>query len=153
MKRLLLILILLLPRLAAAQSNSVNDFFSRYAAAEGFTSVQLEQKMMQLMSHQAAERGDKGLAVLLKDIQYIRIIALKEGDGGRFVRDAEAAAGGDFTQTKIPVIVRLRGSPSAQDRNNDILLRYTNKRKNVRIATYTHVFLCLNIILAEQTSR
>ena len=83
MKRLLLILILLLPRLAAAQSNSVNDFFSRYAAAEGFTSVQLEQKMMQLMSHQAAERGDKGLAVLLKDIQYIRIIALKEGDGGR----------------------------------------------------------------------
>lgn len=42
---------------------------------------------------------------------------------------------------------------SAQDRNNDILLRYTNKRKNVRIATYTHVFLCLNIILAEQTSR
>ena len=91
MKRLLLILILLLPRLAAAQSNSVDDFFSRYAAAEGFTSVQLEQKMMQLMSRQAAERGDKGLAVLLKDIQYIRIIALKEGDGGRFVRDAEAA--------------------------------------------------------------
>ena len=90
MKRLLLILILLLPRLAAAQSNSVDDFFSRYAAAEGFTSVQLEQKMMQLMSRQAAERGDKGLAVLLKDIQYIRIIALKEGDGGRFVRDAEA---------------------------------------------------------------
>jgi len=80
MKRLLLILILLLPRLAAAQSNSVDDFFSRYAAAEGFTSVQLEQKMMQLMSRQAAERGDKGLAVLLKDIQYIRIIALKEGD-------------------------------------------------------------------------
>lgn len=94
MKRLLLILILLLPRLAAAQSNSVDDFFSRYAA-EGFTSVQLEQKMMQLMSRQAAERGDKGLAVLLKDIQYIRIIALKEGDGGRFVRDAEAAVAAD----------------------------------------------------------
>ena len=91
MKRLLLILILLLPRLAAAQSNSVDDFFSRYAAAEGFTSVQLEQKMMQLMSRQAAERGDKGLAVLL----YIRIIALKEGDGGRFVRDAEAAVAAD----------------------------------------------------------
>ena len=93
MKRLLLILILLLPRLAAAQSNSVDDFFCRYAAAEGFTSVQLEQKMMQLMSRQAAERGDKGLAVLLKDIQYIRIIALKEG--GRFVRDAEAAVAAD----------------------------------------------------------
>ena len=51
--------------------------------------------MRQLMSRQAAERGDKGLAVLLKDIQYIRIIALKEGDGGRFVRDAEAAVAAD----------------------------------------------------------
>ena len=91
MKRVLLILILLLPQLAAAQSNAVNDFFGRYAAAGGYTSVQLEQKMMQMMSRQAAERGDKGLAVLLEDIQYIRIIALKEGDGAQFVRDAEAA--------------------------------------------------------------
>ena len=100
MKRLLLILILLLPRLAAAQSNSVDDFFSRYAAAEGFTSVQLEQKMMQLMSRQAAERGDKGLAVLLKDIQYIRIIATgddnlrREGDGsGEYFRGVRSPAG------------------------------------------------------------
>ena len=66
MKRLLLILILLLPQLVAAQSNAVNDFFGRYAAAGGYTSVQLEQKMMQMMSRQAAERGDKGLAVLLE---------------------------------------------------------------------------------------
>ena len=95
MKRVLLILILLLPQLAAAQSNAVNDFFGRYAAAGGYTSVQLEQKMMQMMSRQAAERGDKGLAVLLEDIQYIRIIALKEGDGAQFVRDAEAAVAAD----------------------------------------------------------
>lgn len=95
MKRLLLILILLLPRLVAAQSNTVNDFFERYAVPCGFTSVQLEQKMMQMMSRQAAERGDKGLAVLLKDIQYIRIIALKEGDGEQFVKDAEAAVAAD----------------------------------------------------------
>lgn len=97
MKRLLLILALslLLPRFASAQSNSVDAFFGRYAAAEGFTSAQLERKMMQMMSRQAAARGDKGLAVLLDDIQYIRIIALKEGDGGRLVRDAEAAVTAD----------------------------------------------------------
>ncbi len=35
----------------------LDDFFSRYAAAEGFTSVQLEQKMMQLMSRQARGSG------------------------------------------------------------------------------------------------
>ena len=93
MKRLLLIfaLCLFLPRSVSAQSSSVDDFFRRYDASEGFTSVLLEQKMMQMMSRQAAQRGDKGLAVLLKDIEYIRIIALKGGDSGMLVRDAEAA--------------------------------------------------------------
>jgi len=73
----------------------VDDFFRRYDASEGFTSVLLEQKMMQMMSRQAAQRGDKGLAVLLKDIEYIRIIALKGGDSGMLVRDAEAAVAAD----------------------------------------------------------
>ena len=93
MKRLLLIfaLCLFLPRSVSAQSSSVDNFFRRYDASEGFTSVLLEQKMMQMMSRQAAQRGDKGLAVLLKDIEYIRIIALKGGDSGMLVRDAEAA--------------------------------------------------------------
>ena len=96
MKRLLLIfaLCLFLPRSVSAQSSSVDDFFRRYDASEGFTSVLLEQKMMQMMSRQAAQRGDKGLAVLLKDIEYIRIIALKGGDSGMLVRDAEAATSG-----------------------------------------------------------
>lgn len=89
------ILLLLLPLSAAAQSGSVREFFGRYAAAEGFTSVQLEQKMMQMMSRQAAERGDRELAVLLGDIEYIRIVASKGGDTERFVHDAEAAVAAD----------------------------------------------------------
>lgn len=60
----------------------MDDFFRRYDASEGFTSVLPEQKMMQMMSRQAAQRGDKGLAVLLKDIEYIRIIASKAGTAG-----------------------------------------------------------------------
>ena len=95
MKRFLLLLILVLPRAGMAQSGSVSDFYGKYASAEGFTSIQLEQKMMQAMSRQAAERGDKALAILLDDIQYIRIIALKGGDGAQFVRDAEAAIAAD----------------------------------------------------------
>lgn len=97
MKRSLWIwmLLLLLPLSAAAQSGSVRGFFERYAAVEGFTSVQLEQKMMQMMSRQAVERGDRELAVLLGDIEYIRIVASKGGDTERFVRDAEAAVAAD----------------------------------------------------------
>lgn len=91
MKRLLLLLLLALPLLSEAQNVSWK-FFDRYSAAEGFTSVQLERKMMRMMSRQAAEKGDEGLAQLLDGIQYIRIVALDGGDAERFIADAERLA-------------------------------------------------------------
>lgn len=84
-------LLLALPLFAGAQNISWK-FFDRYSAAEGFTSVQLERKMMRMMSRQAAEKGDDGLAKLLDGIQYIRIVALDGGDGERFIADAERLA-------------------------------------------------------------
>ena len=91
MKRIVLLLLASLPMLVQAQNVSWK-FFDRYTKAEGFTSVQLERKMMRMMSRQAAEKGDEGLAGLLDGIQYIRIVALDKGDGGQFVADAEALA-------------------------------------------------------------
>ena len=91
MKRLILILLVTLPLLARAQ-NASWKFFDRYAEAEGFTSVRLERKMMRMMSREAAEKGDEGLAKLLAGIEYIRIVALGTGDGERFVADAEELA-------------------------------------------------------------
>lgn len=93
MKRILLILILLTPLSMRAQQKT-SDFFERYAAVEGVTSVRMERKMMRLMSRQAAEKGDAGLAELLDGIRYIRIVALREGDSSRFVADAKALAAG-----------------------------------------------------------
>ena len=75
MKRILLLVLVLLPFLARSQNYSWK-FFDRYSDASGFTSVQLERKMMRMMSRQAAEQGDKKLAELLDGIQYIRIVAL-----------------------------------------------------------------------------
>ena len=75
MKRLILILLVTLPLLARAQ-NASWKFFDCYAEAEGFTSVRLERKMMRMMSREAAEKGDEGLAKLLAGIEYIRIVAL-----------------------------------------------------------------------------
>ena len=100
MKRILLImtLSLFLPNLVSAQSSFMNDFFKRYETAEGFSSVSLGAKMMQTMSRQAAEHGDKGLAVLLEDIQYIRIVALAGGDGEQLVRDAAGASERKFRE-------------------------------------------------------
>ena len=84
-------LLVLLPFLARAQ-NASWKFFDRYTKAEGFTSVQLERKMMRMMSRQAAEKGDEGLSKLLDGIEFIRIVALDTGDGAQFVADAEALA-------------------------------------------------------------
>ena len=79
MKRLLLILLVMLPFLVRGQ-NASWKFFDRYTKAEGFTSVQLERKMMRMMSRQAAENGDEGLSKLLGGIEFIRIVALDKGD-------------------------------------------------------------------------
>ena len=82
MKRILLLVLVLLPFLARSQNYSWK-FFDRYSDASGFTSVQLERKMMRMMSRQAAEQGDKKLAELLDGIQYIRIVALDRGAGAQ----------------------------------------------------------------------
>lgn len=97
MKRIVLIFLLALPQALLAQSRAVERFFDSYMTSAEVTSVQLEPKMMQLMSRQAAERGDEELAQLLEDIRFIRIVALKGGDRQRFVDDARrAAAAGGF---------------------------------------------------------
>lgn len=97
MKRILILMMVLLPFLARGQYAS-DRFFDRYSKAEGFASVQLERKMMRMMSRQAAEKGDEKLAELLDGIQYIRIVALDGGGreaAGRFLSDAEALAGSE----------------------------------------------------------
>ena len=91
MKRILLLVLVLLPFLARSQNYSWK-FFDRYSDASGFTSVQFERKMMRMMSRQAAEQGDKKLAELLDGIQYIRIVARDSGDGAQFLADAEQLA-------------------------------------------------------------
>lgn len=89
MKRIVLLLLIVLPFLAQAQNVS-GAFFDRYSRSSGFSSVQLERRMMRMMSRQALERGDEQLARLLDGIESIRIVALDGGDGDRFVADAEA---------------------------------------------------------------
>lgn len=91
MKRIVLLLLIVLPFLARAQNVS-GSFFDRYSRSTGFSSVQLERRMMRMMSRQASERGDAQLAQLLDGIQSIRIVALDGGDGQQFLKDAEALA-------------------------------------------------------------
>lgn len=91
MKRILILLlavIAMIPCQVRGQSVAWM-FFDRYSKTEGYASVQLERKMMRMMSRQAAEKGDEQLAKLLNGIQYIRIVALKEGDMAKLLKDVE----------------------------------------------------------------
>ncbi len=82
MKRLIIIgLFLLLPMLSRAQSRALEALFDRYGAAEGFTTVAFEQKMMHMMSIQAAQRGDEELARLLDEIVFIRVLTTTDQIG------------------------------------------------------------------------
>ena len=92
MKRILILLlavIAMIPCQVCGQSVAWM-FFDRYSKTEGYASVQLERKMMRMMSRQAAEKGDVKLSELLNGIESIRVVALNDGDGSRFLEDAEA---------------------------------------------------------------
>lgn len=84
-----MLLLVLLP-LAVSGQNASWRFFDHYSKAEGFTSVQIERKMMRMMSRQAAEKGDDKLAELLDGIQYIRIVSVDGGDKEQFLSQALA---------------------------------------------------------------
>ena len=103
MKRIfvyLLAVMVFIPYLARAQSVAWM-FFDRSSKTEGYASVQLERKMMRMMSREAAEKGDEQLAKLLNGIQYIRIVALKEGDKARLLEDVEALTTNPFYEFQL----------------------------------------------------
>lgn len=70
---------------ARAQQTEFRDLFAEYAGREGFTSMELGGKMMQMMSRRVKDE-DKALAKLLDGIRSIRIVAAKTTDA-RFVEE------------------------------------------------------------------
>lgn len=84
MKRwIILIVCLFAVLMARAQQPELGELFSEYAGREGFTSMELGGKMMQMMSRRVKDE-DKALAQLLDGIRSIRIVAAKKTDA-RFV--------------------------------------------------------------------
>lgn len=61
------------------KAESFGSFFDRYAVRDGFTSVVLGRKMMQMMSRQARNE-DRELSRLLAGIRSIRILAADKPD-------------------------------------------------------------------------
>ncbi len=145
MKRILILLLVLLPMLASGQNASWR-FFDRYSKAEGFTSVQLERKMMRMMSRQAAEKGDGKLADLLDGIQYIRIVALDGGSeaaAARFVADAEVLVDDQANSFQLVMSTSEQGQTTrfylreaAFSLNSELLMLTWGEKETVAVNIY-----------------
>lgn len=79
MKRLLLILVLLIPMLGMAQDNSpIDKLFNKYANKEGFSTVNISGKLLGLAS-KMDDSNSKELAMLEK-ISGIRILSVEDAE-------------------------------------------------------------------------
>lgn len=86
MKRLLLLIILLLPLVGAAQQLNYSGFFDRYENDKEFRTVVLGRKMMEMMSEQTSDRE---MRRTLAGIEHIKVISTSTYNK-RFVADARA---------------------------------------------------------------
>lgn len=77
MKRLLLILVLLIPMLGIAQDNSpIDKLFNKYANKEGFTTVNISGKLLGLASKMDDSNSKE--AAMLEKISGIRILTVED---------------------------------------------------------------------------
>ncbi len=86
MKRLLLLIILLLPLVGAAQQLNYSGFFDRYENNKEFRTVVLGRKMMEMMSEQTSDRE---MRRTLAGIEHIKVISTSTYNES-FVADARA---------------------------------------------------------------
>lgn len=86
MKRLLLLIILLLPLVGAAQQLNYSVFFDRYENNKEFRTVVLGRKMMEMMSEQTSDRE---MRRTLAGIEHIKVISTSTYNES-FVADARA---------------------------------------------------------------
>lgn len=92
MKRLLLILVLLIPVLAMAQDNSpIDKLFNKYANKDGFTTVNISGKLLGLAS--SFDESKSKEAAMFEKITGIRILSVENKElnkGLNFFKELES---------------------------------------------------------------
>lgn len=92
MKRLLIILVLLIPMMGMAQDNSpIDKLFNKYANKEGFTTVNISGKLLGLASKMDDSNSKE--AAMLEKISGIRILSVEDSELNKtlnFYKELEA---------------------------------------------------------------
>ncbi len=120
---------MLLPMLSRAQSPALEALYDRYGAAEGVKSVAFERKMMDMMSTQAAQRGDEELARLLYEIVFIRVMTTTNET--KLAADAEQAV-------KTNKHFERLTSTASDGRTARVYLRESKLSPNKELVVITH---------------
>ncbi len=80
MKKVIVILIALLPMLGMAQESQLNTLFDKYSGKEGFTSVYITSYMFELFA-KIADESDQEFENLTKGIKGIKILTVSKQQG------------------------------------------------------------------------
>ena len=92
MKRLLIILVMLIPLLGIAQDNSpIDKLFNKYANKDGFSTVNISGKLLGLASKMDESKSSQ--AAMLEKISGIRILSVENKElnkGLNFYKELEA---------------------------------------------------------------
>ncbi|HCY42110.1 MAG TPA: hypothetical protein DHV48_12270 [Prolixibacteraceae bacterium] len=109
MKRILIALVLLIPLIGMAQSNSpIDKLFNKYANKDGFTTVNISGKLLGLASK--LDDPNSKEASMMEKISGIRILSVEDKDlnkGLNFYTELEAD--GFFKNNNYEVLMEVTG--------------------------------------------
>ncbi len=109
MKRILIALVLIIPLLGMAQSNSpIDKLFNKYANKDGFTTVNISGKLLGLASK--LDESESKEASMMEKISGIRILSVEDkvlNKGLNFYTELEAD--GFFKNNNYEVLMEVTG--------------------------------------------
>ena len=76
MKKLLIIILLILPVLAFSQKSQINVFFDKYSGQEGYTSVYITKYLFQMFAKISNDKEDKEFKDITSKLTSIKILTV-----------------------------------------------------------------------------
>ncbi len=106
MKRLIFILVFMLPLVTFAQKSPVDKLFEKYANKEGFTTVNISGKLLGLAGN--FNSGDKATSEMISNLKGIRILTVDNAAlTGKLDFYAELEKDGFFKNNEYEVLMEV----------------------------------------------
>ncbi len=109
MKKLIFILVMMLPLVTFAQKSPVDRLFEKYANQEGFTTVNISGKLLGFAGQ--LDTGDPATSKMLSDLRGIRILTVEDSEvTGKLDFYSELEKDGFFKNNEFEVLMEVTES-------------------------------------------